>query len=209
MSKYFDADNYVGVNERISKFRAEHPAGLINTFLETLGDRVYYKAVVFRNLEEAKLYPPIAAAAGHAEVSDDGKKSLEKAETVAIGRALAILGYDVKKGLASAEEMDDAEPKSSAPSRFGKAKVASKGEASQPEEEVSNVSRFAKKEVESEKEEAKEEAAPAKVSRFSKKEEAKEEAAPTDSQAEESQEAETKLKSNRPFKAGSRFTRGA
>lgn len=201
---FFDKDNYVGVNERISKFREDHPQGLINTFREKGESCEYFKAVVFRNLEEAKLYPPIAAASGHAEIVDNGgKKSFEKAETVAIGRALAILGYEVKKGLASAEEMEQFEEQEAS---AGKSRFSRDEEESAPKS--SRFNRPAKEEKAAKAEE--EEEAP-KKSRFArsapKKEEVEEDS--SNEEAVDEEDKKTKLKSSRPFKSGSRFTRGA
>jgi hypothetical protein len=217
MADYFDKDNYVGVHERIAKFREEHKQGMITTFREKGEGGEYFKAVVFRNQEEAKLYPSLAAASGHADIVENGKKASEKAETVAIGRALAILGYEVKKGLASAEEMESFQERNnqeSKPSRFGrsedkeeakedkknnrfnrpqKEKAEEKVDAPAEEEEAPKASRFAARQPEA-KEEKK--AAPAK-------EEAAEE-----SSNEESSDEKPALRSSRPFKSGSRFTRG-
>jgi hypothetical protein len=214
MSQYFDKDNYVGVHERIAKFREEHKQGMITTFREKTADGEYFKAVVFRNYEEAKLFPSLAAASGHADVTENGKKASEKAETVAIGRALAILGYEVKKGLASAEEIEQFQEREEGASRFG----SSKKEDAKEEKKGGWFNRSSKEKKEEEKvaaPEASEEEAP-KSSRFSsrssesketkssEKEEAKEE-----SSNEDSSEDKTPLRSSRPFKSGSRFTRGA
>ena len=217
MADYFDKDNYVGVHERIAKFREEHKQGMITTFREKGEGGEYFKAVVFRNQDEAKLYPSLAAASGHADILDNGKKASEKAETVAIGRALAILGYEVKKGLASAEEMESFQERNSQeskPSRFG-GKSEDKEEAKE-DKKNSRFNRPQKEEAKAApaKDEAEEEAP--KASRFAarqpeakeeKKEAPAKEAAPEE-ESEESSEDKTPLRSSRPFKSGSRFTRG-
>jgi hypothetical protein len=112
--KKFDAEralaDYVTVNERIMKFWEKYPDGFIHTdIIKDEGDLVVIEAKVYRNLEERKLDLP--AAKGHAfEVKEDrhminSKAHLENCETSAVGRALAMLGFEVKKGIASREEM--------------------------------------------------------------------------------------------------------
>jgi len=97
-------DTYVPVNVRVMEARKEH------------GTKLTIKTGV-------SLFPESNAALVSAEVSVDGKtlstghslvselnepKSLEKAESVAVGRALAFAGYSADSAIASEEEMDDA-----------------------------------------------------------------------------------------------------
>lgn len=132
-----DLDNYVSVNERIAKFREDHPEGAIHTTRETdltlseVGTFIRFKALVFRNAEEIDRFGKtgIAPATGHAELMLDADKVSEKCETIAIGRAIAILGYDVTKSVASKEEIASYNEKEG--KKFGGLKKLSKAE---PEE---------------------------------------------------------------------------
>lgn len=107
----FDNDSYVGVHERLAQFRQDNPEGCIHTTRTGEDDGIYFTCQVFRNSKEVELYATskIAAATGHAYLDDMDRseaKVEEFCETVAIGRALACLGYGVTKSIASKEEMD-------------------------------------------------------------------------------------------------------
>lgn len=104
----FNVDDYIPVHERIAKFYGDNPEGKINTeILEhdpTVGF-VLIRASVFRT---AQAMSP--AATGHAfEERSAGyvnKTSyIENCESSAVGRALALMGYEITRGLASKEEM--------------------------------------------------------------------------------------------------------
>lgn len=104
-------DGYVPVAERIEKFYGRFPEGRILTSI-TDHDRVdgfvLVRAEVYRNPDDAT-----PAATGHAyEYKDAGyvQKSsyIEVAETSAVGRALAFLNFETKRGIASREEMEKA-----------------------------------------------------------------------------------------------------
>lgn len=109
----FDAANYVRVNDRLRSFRAKYEEGFETTFRTETEKGVSFKALLFRNKAEAELYASseIAAATGHSFLPHElsGDKVEEYCETVALGRALAKLGFGVEKGLASAEEMEQFE----------------------------------------------------------------------------------------------------
>lgn len=102
-------DDYVSVAERIERFYEKHPTGRIIPEIIShnyeLGI-VVMKASVYRNLDDAE-----PSAVGHAiETSTSGYVNkqgfhLENCETSAVGRALAMLGLEVKRGIASREEM--------------------------------------------------------------------------------------------------------
>lgn len=114
------ASDYVQVNERIEKFKEEWPEGSLQSEVVELTDsRVTVKAMAFRHPDDPR--PGI----GHSFMSIPGTTSftrgseLENTETSAWGRALAALGYEVKKSVASAEEVankkgDEADPKAAA-----------------------------------------------------------------------------------------------
>lgn len=116
----FNLENYVPVHERIEKFYSANPNGRINTSIERIDETglVVFKAAAFRERDDAE-----PSATGHAyELAGSSyinKTSyIENCETSAIGRALANLGIEVSRGIASREEMQKvermqaAEPKS-------------------------------------------------------------------------------------------------
>jgi hypothetical protein len=102
-------EDYVTVAERIEQFYAAYPEGrLLTSIIEH--DReagfVLIRAEAYRNSEDT-----MPSATGHAfEVRGEGfvnKTSyLENCETSSVGRALALLGFEVRRGIASREEME-------------------------------------------------------------------------------------------------------
>jgi hypothetical protein len=104
--------DYVEVNVRIERFWQKYPTGRIETqvtLLPTEPQEVLIKADIYREIGDA-----VPAATGHAhEVKGSSyinKTSfIENGETSAIGRALAILGFEIKKSVASREEVANAQ----------------------------------------------------------------------------------------------------
>jgi hypothetical protein len=101
------ADDYIQVNERIIAFKEEFPEGSLQSEVVTFTDSfVMVKAYAYRGPDDQR--PGI----GHSGLKIPGATSytrgseLENAETSAWGRALAALGYEVKRGIASKEEVD-------------------------------------------------------------------------------------------------------
>jgi len=102
-------EDYVTVAERIEQFYAAYPQGrLLTSIIEH--DReagfVLIRAEAYRNAEDT-----MPASTGHAfEVRGESyvnKTSyLENCETSSVGRALALLGFEVRRGIASREEME-------------------------------------------------------------------------------------------------------
>jgi hypothetical protein len=96
----FNPDEYIGVHERIEKFYAKHPLGRILTAVVE-HDRemgfVLMRAEVYREPDDAQ-----AAATGHAyETRSSGQAQqgsyVEVCESSAVGRALMLLGFEVKR----------------------------------------------------------------------------------------------------------------
>jgi hypothetical protein len=104
-------DNYVTVAERIAAFYQSYPTGRICTQILEHNEEsgfILMRAEVFRSTDDAQ-----PSATGHAfEVRGDGYVNrtsyIENAETSAVGRALALLGFEVRRGIASREEMEKA-----------------------------------------------------------------------------------------------------
>jgi hypothetical protein len=103
---FFNLEDYVTVAERLERFWVEHPEGRITTHvIESSGARIIMQAHVFAHKDDVA-----PTATGHAyEVEGVGQVNktsyVENCETSAIGRALAIMGYEIKRGIASREEM--------------------------------------------------------------------------------------------------------
>lgn len=104
-------DNYVTVAERIAAFHQTYPTGRITTQILEHNEEsgfILMRAEVYRSSDDAS-----PAATGHAfEVRSESyvnKTSyIENAETSSVGRALAMLGFEVRRGIASREEMEKA-----------------------------------------------------------------------------------------------------
>ena len=100
--------DYVEVNTRIMKFYEKYPEGRILTeILDWKDGVVVMKATVYRDSSD------IIAATGHAYEKEGSSfinktSALENCETSACGRALAMLGFEIKKSIASKEEVANA-----------------------------------------------------------------------------------------------------
>jgi len=115
----FKMDDYVPVNERVEQFYRTYPEGSIQSeIVELTASRVTVKAFAYRKPDDPR--PGI----GHSSLGIPGATSftkgseIENAETSAWGRAIAALGFEVKRGIASAEEVrnkPDQPPARSAP----------------------------------------------------------------------------------------------
>lgn len=109
-------DDYVDVATRIAAFKEKHPEGSLQSELVEFSDkRVVVKAFAFRDRDDAR--PAVGHAAEiipHPNVGMRGSE-LMVCETSAWGRAIAALGFEVKRGVATREEVAGAEARTSAP----------------------------------------------------------------------------------------------
>jgi hypothetical protein len=112
--------DYVPVNERIDTFKTAFPDGSLQSEIVELTDsRVTVKAYAYRAADDER--PGI----GHSSVVIPGStpytrgSEIENAETSAWGRAIAALGFEVKRGISSSEEI-----RNKAPGQGAKAKPA-------------------------------------------------------------------------------------
>jgi hypothetical protein len=104
----FNPDEYITVSERIEKFYAKFPQGrIITTVMEHSQETGYIlmRAEVYREPDDG-----LPAATGHAyELRSAGHVQagsyVEVCETSSVGRALALLGFEVRRGVASREEV--------------------------------------------------------------------------------------------------------
>lgn len=102
---------YAKVKDRLLEFRKENPRGLIDTSYEIVmsddqsGGYIIFKARIIRDKKDEHS----AEATGHSMGKGTGAKVFEKQESIAVGRALALLGYGADGEIASAEEMEEFE----------------------------------------------------------------------------------------------------
>ena len=104
----FNLEDYVQVNERIEKFYEKYPDGSIQTeIISNQNGEIIFKAYAFRDREDTR------PATGHAMEREGSTyinktSHIENCETSAVGRALAMLGFEIKKSVASREEVANA-----------------------------------------------------------------------------------------------------
>ena len=108
MAGNFNLDDYIQVNERIEKFYEKYPEGSIQTEIVSNGNgEVIIKAYAYRNSEDK--HPTTGHAMEKEGSSFINKTShIENCETSAVGRALAMMGFEIKKSVASREEVANA-----------------------------------------------------------------------------------------------------
>ncbi len=108
--------DYAKVADRLKEFRQDNPRSKTATQYKILDDgTVIFKAYVWKDKTDfidilkvsgAEAAMLSADADGTAKSGDNGEKSFEKLETIAVGRALALLGYAGTGEIASSEEME-------------------------------------------------------------------------------------------------------
>ena len=103
--------DYVPVNERVEAFLTKYPDGSLQSEVVAMTDTVIaMKAYAYRSPDDPR--PGI----GHSSIEVPGKtpytrgSEMENCETSAWGRAIAALGFEVKRGIASAEEVRNKAP---------------------------------------------------------------------------------------------------
>lgn len=96
--------DYAKVPDRVLEFRRDHPRGLIETEPKIQEDgQLMFKCRIVRDKSD----PNSGEAVGHSLGKNTGEKAFEKLETIAVGRALAFLGYCADGEIASSEEMEE------------------------------------------------------------------------------------------------------
>jgi hypothetical protein len=97
---------YATVPDRLKEFRNQNPRASIETHPTITEDMIMFEAKIVRD----KADPNSATATGHSYGKiGQQTKAFEKLETVAVGRALAILGYLNNGQIATTEEMAEFE----------------------------------------------------------------------------------------------------
>lgn len=96
--------DHAKVVDRIQEFRKDNPRGVIETDPKIDDSMLIFKAHIVKDKSDKNS----AEATGHAYTKIDGSdKQFEKLETIAVGRALAMLGYAASGEVASFEEMEE------------------------------------------------------------------------------------------------------
>ena len=96
--------DYAQVKDRVKEFRQDCPNGLIKTKPTIQEDgTILFKATIIKDKSD----DASAESTGHAMGNREGAKAFEKLETIAVGRALALLGYSADGEIASADEMEE------------------------------------------------------------------------------------------------------
>lgn len=104
----FNPADYVQVNERLEKFRSDHPLwGLESSLIHHDDKTVIVRAVVTDETGRTIASGMAEEVRGSSPVNKTS--AVENCETSAWGRALANLGYEVKRSIASREEMEKAQ----------------------------------------------------------------------------------------------------
>jgi hypothetical protein len=136
----FNPDEYISVAERIEKFYAKFASGRIVTAVvehDRESGFVLIRAEVYREPDDA-----LPSATGHAyELKSAGHVQagsyVEVCETSAVGRALALLGFEVKRGVASREEVQRGAQKAQAPTQIKTAPGVGEVKPAEPPSELS------------------------------------------------------------------------
>jgi len=104
----FDLDQYITVNQRIEEFYIKYPEGSIQSeIVSNLEGEVIFKSYIYRTADDNR---PCIGHAREKEGSTFINKGshIENCETSSVGRALAMMGFGVKKSIASREEIQTA-----------------------------------------------------------------------------------------------------
>jgi hypothetical protein len=98
--------DYATVPQRLKEFRQNNPRSLVETEPKFNEDgSVVFSARIIKDKKD----PNSAEATGHSYGKLTGDKAFEKLETIATGRALALLGYLNNGQVATSEEMEEFE----------------------------------------------------------------------------------------------------
>jgi hypothetical protein len=104
----FNLENYKTVQERVAEFYTDFPEGSIRTFMVVRdGPEVIFEARAYRTAEEAAIGVYTSGFAREVEGKSPVNKTshVENAESSAVGRALANLGYATDAARPSRNEM--------------------------------------------------------------------------------------------------------
>lgn len=94
---------YAKVKDRLNKFWEDNPRGKIETKPHFVDGQVMFEAHILKDKSDEYS----REVTGHTFGTKDNEKDFEKLETLAVGRALALLGYAGSGEIASSEEMEE------------------------------------------------------------------------------------------------------
>jgi hypothetical protein len=98
--------DYIEVNERIIAFKAAHPEGSLQAEIHTLTDKlVVMKAYAYRTPDDERPGVGWSSLQIPGATNFTRNAEVENCETSAWGRAIAALGFEVKRGIASKQEV--------------------------------------------------------------------------------------------------------
>lgn len=98
-------NQYAQVKERLKEFRAKNPNALIETTPTITGETLLFRARILKDKADPNSGEATGNSMGTISIGKD--KAFEKLETIAVGRALAFLGYASDGEIASSEEMEE------------------------------------------------------------------------------------------------------
>lgn len=98
-------NDYATVPQRLKEFRSTNPRAIVETKPTITDGTLIFEARIVADKSD----PNSAEATGHSYGEIKGEKAFEKLETVAVGRALALLGYLNNGQIATTEEMQEFE----------------------------------------------------------------------------------------------------
>lgn len=131
-------DSYVGVHTRVEKFRADHPAARLVTNIVEGRDSLTVRAEVWLEGNDSGVPNSTGHASEEGGMGNRSQSVVEKVETAAVGRCLAFLGYEVKEGIASREEVQRAE-RATSPAPSGPRPVEAQPASKNPETHESDA----------------------------------------------------------------------
>jgi len=94
---------YAKIPDRLKMFWEENPNGKIETTPTIANGQVIFKAHILTDKSDESC----KESTGHTLGGTTNEKDFEKLETLAVGRALALLGYASSGEIASSEEMEE------------------------------------------------------------------------------------------------------
>jgi len=104
-------DDYIEVNERIMAFYAKYPEGSLQTDIYTLTDSlVVMCARAYRNPTDPRPGTGWSSLQIPGSTNFTRGSEIENCETSAWGRAIAALGFEVKRGIATKQEVASKKP---------------------------------------------------------------------------------------------------
>lgn len=108
MPQDIQGKSYVMVHERISEFHNLYPNGSIRTEIIEMSERFIVQAKVIPDIEQPNRFFSGLAYEIIGSSFINKTSALENCETSAVGRALGMLGIGIDEGVASADEINNA-----------------------------------------------------------------------------------------------------